>query len=133
MSATSRHPLGKLGTVTVYVNDQDAAKAFYTEQLGLELRSDMPMDETSRWLTVAIPGGETEIVLYRDTGRAGQGPGLVFNTTEIQRAYEELSGRGVSFTETPTQQAWGGIQAQFQDQDGNGYVLVQLPSGFPGQ
>ncbi|MEX1157521.1 MAG: VOC family protein [Thermomicrobiales bacterium] len=125
MNTAFEHPLGKLATVTVRVIDQDAAKTFYIEQMGLELRADMPMDATSRWLTVAIPGGETEIVLYPDAAHAGQGPGLVFNTPDIQRAYEDLTGRGVMFTEAPTH--------QFQDQDGNGHVLVQLPSGFPGQ
>lgn len=36
---------------SVYVLDQDAAKAFYTEKLGFELRNDVKMDGF-RWLTV---------------------------------------------------------------------------------
>lgn len=39
--------------------------------------------------------------------------------------YEELSSCGVEFTEEPTMQPWGMMQAQFKDQDGNGFVLVQ--------
>ena len=38
---------------TVWVLDQDSAKEFYTEKLGLELRNDMTLGEGGmRWLTV---------------------------------------------------------------------------------
>ena len=37
---------------TVYVLDQDRAKAFYTEKLGFEVRDDARMGNF-RWLTVA--------------------------------------------------------------------------------
>src|SRR5262245_25858800 len=37
---------------TVYVIDQDRAKAFYTETLGFEVRDDVKMGDF-RWLTVA--------------------------------------------------------------------------------
>ena len=38
--------------------------------------------------------------------------------------YETLKGRDVHFTEPPTPQPWGRKQALFDDQDGNGFVLV---------
>src|SRR6266571_1730864 len=41
----------KLSHVNVFVEDQDRAKAFYTEKLGFEVRSDATMDGF-RWLTV---------------------------------------------------------------------------------
>jgi catechol 2,3-dioxygenase-like lactoylglutathione lyase family enzyme len=47
---------------SVYVLDQDSAKAFYTEKLGFELRIDFTMEEDFegagagfRWLTVSPP------------------------------------------------------------------------------
>ena len=43
-----------VATICIFVNDQDKAKAFYTDVLGFELRQDSPMGE-SRWLAVA-PG-----------------------------------------------------------------------------
>ena len=43
-----------LTIATVWVLDQDRAKEFYTEKLGLEVRTDMTMgDGGMRWLTVA--------------------------------------------------------------------------------
>ena len=41
----------KLTHATVYVLDQDRAKAFYTDKLGFEVRDDARMGDF-RWLTV---------------------------------------------------------------------------------
>ena len=52
-----------VGTVSVFVSDQQRAKAFYTDVLDLELRRDEPLYPGSphRWIAVAPPGAETEI------------------------------------------------------------------------
>ena len=48
----------KVGTVSVFVADQDRAKAFYTEKLGMELRTDAPLypGAAARWVAVAPAG-----------------------------------------------------------------------------
>ena len=53
-----------LSYVNVWVNDQDEALAFYTEQLGMELREDITLPEMGgfRWLTVG-PVGQPEVAL----------------------------------------------------------------------
>src|SRR6266542_189287 len=58
--------INRVGTVCIFVADQDRAKAFYTNVLGMELRTDMPMypGATSRWLAVAPKGAQTDIILY---------------------------------------------------------------------
>jgi catechol 2,3-dioxygenase-like lactoylglutathione lyase family enzyme len=122
--------LDSIGTVTVYVKDQDTARTFYTQALGLEIRSDLPMGPGNNWLTVAPAGSPTEIMLFRDDEKAGSFAGIVFQSRDIQGAYERLAANGVTFSEPPTQQEWGGIQAQFSDPDGNGFVLVQLPGDW---
>ena len=47
-----------LSHVGVWVDDQDEAKAFYTETLGFEVRQDATLEEFGgyRWLTVGPPG-----------------------------------------------------------------------------
>ena len=52
--------LKRLTNVNVWVHDQDEALAFYTEKLGLELRSDVTLPEMGdfRWLSVGVPGQE---------------------------------------------------------------------------
>ena len=44
----------------VWVHDQDEALAFYTEKLGLEVRSDVVVPEMGnfRWIAVGVPGQE---------------------------------------------------------------------------
>ena len=124
--------ISHIGIVTVHVQDLDRAVQFYTDRLGFEKRMDAPMGPDLRWVTVAPTGGETQIVLAcgfaDDAGaRIGLGTGIVFNTSDIDATYRELSGRGVMFTEPPTRYPFG-MQAQFVDQDNNGYVLVQVPA-----
>ncbi|MEI4927353.1 VOC family protein, partial [Klebsiella pneumoniae] len=54
-----------LATLCIFVNDQDKAKAFYTDTLGFELRQDSPMGDDSRWIAVAPKGARTEVILYK--------------------------------------------------------------------
>jgi uncharacterized glyoxalase superfamily protein PhnB len=49
---------------------------------------------------------------------------MVLTADNVQATYDELSAKGVEFTEKPRPQFYGMMQAQFVDQDGNGYVLV---------
>jgi catechol 2,3-dioxygenase-like lactoylglutathione lyase family enzyme len=48
----------RISTAQVWVHDQDEALAFYTEKLGMEVRSDVTLPEMGnfRWLTVGPPG-----------------------------------------------------------------------------
>lgn len=117
-----------IASTTVSVSDQDAALEFYTTKLGFVVRADQDMGNGMRWLTVELPGTQTGIVLAKGYGSGnpvGSFTGLVLASDDIQATYEELSAKGVHFTEAPTRQPWGMMQALFEDQDGNGYVLVQ--------
>ena len=59
--------ISRVGTVSIFVENQDRAKAFYTETLGMDLISDDEIwpGADSRWLSVAPAGAETQIVLYK--------------------------------------------------------------------
>ncbi len=121
-------------TFTVFVRDQDAALAFYTDKLGFEVRRDDPFNQNSRWLEVAVPGAQTGIVLDNgfdrfDESRVG-GFGRIFWTTDDMAAtHATLSARGVEFSQAPILMPWGMWQAEFLDQDGNSFVLVQEVAG----
>jgi lactoylglutathione lyase len=115
-----------VGITTVYVSDQEKALDFYTNTLGFEVRADDAMGDM-RWIQVAPKGAATSIVLAHGFGgwsaeKVGQFTGIGLEANDIEATYRELSARGVTFTETPNKQPWG-MQAQFVDQDGNGYVL----------
>ncbi|PCC69599.1 Glyoxalase/Bleomycin resistance protein/Dioxygenase superfamily protein [Nannocystis exedens] len=53
-----RTMIQRLSHTTIYVLDQDRARAFYTEKLGFEVRHDERMGEF-RWLTVGPKGQPT--------------------------------------------------------------------------
>ena len=116
-------------STTIYVSDPDKAIDFYTNKLGFELRSDQPFGEGLRWIEVAPPGGQAVIILAKGFGmynqdQIGKFTGIVLEARDMKGTYEALSAKGVKFTETPSMQDYGLIQALFEDQDGSGYVLV---------
>ena len=85
-----------VATVCIFVNDQDKARAFYTDVLGFELRQDSPMGE-SRWLAVAPKGARTEIILYKMDENwehykqvMGKSQAITFNVTDIQALHADL-------------------------------------------
>jgi predicted enzyme related to lactoylglutathione lyase len=52
--------------------------------------------------------------------------GTVFlETDDVQAEYEELKGRGVEFTEEPSERPYG-IDCAFRDPSGNAIRLMQL-------
>lgn len=117
-------------TVGIYVSDQDRALEFYTDKLGLEKRADEPMGGGPRWIEVAPTGAETRLVLFTPPGfedRIGSFSNVVLACDDIHATYDELSGRGVEFTEEPSQQPWG-MWAQFKDADGNEFGLIEIPT-----
>ena len=106
----------RVSSVGVQAGDLDQAVAFYVDKLGFEKRRDEPMGPDARWIEVAPAGAETVVVPFT--------PGLVFACDDIQATYQELRGRGVEFTEGPSEQPWG-RWAQFRDPDGNEHGLIE--------
>jgi len=124
----------KVGTVSIFVEDQDRAKAFYTEKLGMELINDTPLypGAASRWLELAPPGAETHIVLYafddnwehyRSTFQQSQS--LTLHCEDLQASYRLYRERGVQFLGEPETQFWGTF-ALLKDSEGNTLILVQV-------
>ena len=59
----------RLSHATLYVLDQDAAKDFYVNKLGFDVRMDASMDNGFRWLTVSPKGQpDLQIILMKVDG-----------------------------------------------------------------
>jgi lactoylglutathione lyase len=119
----------QVGTVCVYVKDQQKALEFYRDVLGFEVRNDQPMGPNARWIEVAPKGSETRVVPFTPPGqedRIGTFSGVVFSCDDIEATYTELTAKGVELKQKPEKQPWGGILAQFYDVDRNTHVLVQM-------
>jgi predicted enzyme related to lactoylglutathione lyase len=111
--------------VSVYVSDQDAALAFYTQKLGFTVVTDQPMGPGARWIELKIPGAETGLVIAKPMmpeHRIGGFMNMAFAADDVRKTYDELSARGVEFTQPPRTEPWG-TSAIFTDPDGNTFVL----------
>jgi catechol 2,3-dioxygenase-like lactoylglutathione lyase family enzyme len=139
----------KIANTQLWVHDQDEALAFYTQKLGMEVRSDVTVPELGnfRWLIVG-PVGQPDVaialmaipgppVMDAETAEQVRGlmakgfAGTVFLTTDDCRAaYEELKSRGVEFTEQPEERPYG-IDSAFRDPSGNSFRLTQVRAVAP--
>ena len=129
--------INHVGTVSVFVSDQERAKAFYTDVLGFELRADAPLypGATARWIAVAPEGAQSEIILYLPDENwdhyrqvVGKSQALTLDVTDMAAVHEQLKAKGVVFVQEPDVQPWGTF-AMIQDSEGNTLLLVEQPAG----
>ena len=119
----------KIILTSVYVEDQDMPRIFYTEVLGFVVKQDYPVGEFN-WLTVVDPARPdgVELLLQPNANpiswtyqqakfEAGIGA-TVFGVDDVQAEFERLTGLGVRFTQPPTPMG-PVISAVFDDTCGN--------------
>jgi catechol 2,3-dioxygenase-like lactoylglutathione lyase family enzyme len=125
--------------VTVYCLDQEATRDFYVDVLGFEPRTDVSMGSDFRWITVVHPDHpELELTLMtpgppldsetadlvRRKLESGQLGGLGLRVDDCRKTFEELSGKGVTFIQEPSDRPYG-VEAVMRDNTGNWLVLVE--------
>jgi catechol 2,3-dioxygenase-like lactoylglutathione lyase family enzyme len=120
----------RIRLTSIFIDDQDRAESFYTEVLGLRVKSNMPYGDTERWLTVVSseePDG-VELVLhvadeaartFREANRQMGRPVLSLSTDDCTRDAEWLKAKGVVFVKEPSRMDYGGTDAVFDDTFGN--------------
>jgi catechol 2,3-dioxygenase-like lactoylglutathione lyase family enzyme len=122
---TARH-IVDVGGVSVPVQDQERARAFYTEVLGFEVRLDVPMGDGARWVQVAAPGGAVAIALVPASGDRPVGieTGITLATTDAVGDHAALAALGVDVDELLR---WPGVPVMFsfRDPDGNQLKVMQ--------
>jgi catechol 2,3-dioxygenase-like lactoylglutathione lyase family enzyme len=128
----------KINLASVLVDDQEKALRFYTDVLGFQKKTEIPLGE-HRWLTVVSPDQPdgVELVLEPDEHPAARPfkdalvedgiPYTSFAVDDVQSEYERLASLGVHFTQAPT--AMGPVTtAVFDDTCGN---LIQIAASRP--
>jgi predicted enzyme related to lactoylglutathione lyase len=113
--------------VSINVADQERAKRFYTDVLGLELLLDVPMGEPdgAKWVEVRPPGSQTKLILFHAPGAAGGMAPFVFDTDDIVATCADLAAKGVEIVDAPAVAPWGSWWAQIKDSEGNSIGLNQ--------
>src|SRR5918993_5139178 len=116
----------RIGLTSIFVDDQDQAEQFYTQILGLQIKTSAPYGPTERWLSVVAPeepnGVELVLHLADEPARAFQAasrqagrPVLSLRTNDCAAEAERLKAKGVVFVKEPYRRDYGAIDAVFAD------------------
>jgi catechol 2,3-dioxygenase-like lactoylglutathione lyase family enzyme len=127
-----------ISLMSVFVNDIDEAKAFYTEKLGFVLKTDITLSDF-RWCTVyhadhpelelqlALPGpplDEEATEAVRRMMAKGTMHGFGIATDDCHKTFQELVAKGVEYIQEPSDRPYG-VEAVLRDNSGNWLVLVE--------
>ena len=125
----------RIELTSIFVDDQRAALAFYTDVLGFVKCRDVPLGDDA-WLTVVSPespdgpelllepSGHPAVKPFRDALVADGIPLAQLAVDDVEAEHARLTGRGVVFTVPPTDIGTA-VVAVFDDTCGN---LVQIIS-----
>ena len=103
----------RINVTSVFVHDQQHALRFYTDVLGFEKKTEIPLGE-SAWITVVSPADRdgTELLLEPDRHPAVKPfkealvedgiPFTSFAVDDVHAEYERLKEQGVRFVQPPT-------------------------------
>ncbi len=125
-----------ISSVHMFCEDQNRAKAFYTDRLGFELVIDIPMYPGAElhWISVKPTGAATELALLeiepeaeRFRATIGTTQAFTFGVDDIEGTVAALKARGVVFTQDVDVQPWG-TSAVLQDSEGNQVMLYLNPT-----
>ena len=129
----------RIKLVSIHVDDQSKAAAFYGDVLGFEKKHDLDVGGGFRWLTFVSPEGhdDVELVLEPNANPAAEAyqralleqgiPATAFEVDDVDAEHRRLHERGVAFTTEPTQQ--GAVKlAVFADTCGNLIQIYQPPA-----
>ena len=116
-----------LRTVSIPVEDQNAALAFYTNTLGFALRRDSTTPNGGRWIELEPGGGDVLVTLEPATSGIVRGAiGIRFRADDAEAVHAQLSAAGVQVDDIL---AWPGVPPMFsfRDPDGNVFSITEDP------
>ncbi|WP_027135153.1 VOC family protein [Geminicoccus roseus] len=122
----------RIAHLALLVPDYDQALAFF-RQIGFECREDTHLGDDKRWVRIAPPGAETEILLARAVGDrqeaaiGAQGGGRVWlflETDDFEADLARLRAAGARIEEDPRDEDYGRVVV-WSDPFGNRWDLIQ--------
>ena len=117
----------KLELIAVPVSDVDRAKAFYVDQAGFNADHDHKVSDDIRFVQLTPPGSACSIAIGKGVSDAEPGSvqGLQLVVDDADAARDDLASRGVVVSDVQDF-PWGRF-VFFQDPDGNGWAVQQIP------
>jgi len=122
-------PVNKLMMLTLAVKDMPAAKAFYSDILGMKITTDYRQDDAHWWVTLDPPQSGATITLT--TFNTTQKPGVItiyFETSDVKAAHNDLKNKNATISEVKDDLFGPGSGVQWcslDDPDGNTVYLAQ--------
>ena len=112
-------------TVSIPVDDQDAALRFYVDTLGFAVLRDTPTPNGGRW--IELSPAENSVIVTLEPARSDVSRGAIgirFTTDDIDAAHSALVDRRVDADEILR---WPGVPAMFafRDPDGNAFSITE--------
>ena len=94
----------QVGQIMLYVNNQDEAVKFWTEQLGFSVISEEGKEQGMRWIEIAPQNGvETSIILHDKEVVAKMAPelnlgtpSLMFFTENLEQLHNDLANKNIT-------------------------------------
>lgn len=119
----------KIGKITIYVNNQEEAKRFWTEKLNFIVKFEQAMGPNMKWIEVGPNEDEfTTFILYDKNMMKVQNPNaslghpnIILSTDDIDTTYNNMKSNGVIVDKIMTMPY--GRMFSFKDQDGNDYLI----------
>jgi predicted enzyme related to lactoylglutathione lyase len=128
-----------ISIASVYVTDQDEAKAFYIDKLGFVESADITLGDGYRWcavchpdhpelvISLAVPGPPTDpdlVVALKKALAKGQSGGVGLAADDCRKTIEDLRSKGVEVLQEPAERPYG-VEALIRDNSGNWLVIVE--------
>jgi len=130
----------KLSHTFLDVHDIDLALAFYRDVLGLDVHTDVTMDDF-RWVTLS-PKSQPDLEIGLMDPRKGPGApdgdavltltakgsmnGLIFVTADVDGDFEKVRAAGAEVLQEPITQPYGVRDCAFRDPSGNMIRFSQI-------
>lgn len=121
----------RLEVVPLPVSDVDAAKSFYTEQVGFDLDHDSRPNERMRVVQMTPPGSGCSVVIGEGLplGQPGSVKGVQLVVEDIEIVRDSLARRGVEVSEVQQLGPEGSPGSRFcffDDPDGNTWAVQEM-------
>ncbi|KPL58365.1 VOC family protein [Rossellomorea vietnamensis] len=123
--------INKVGQIMLYVDNQDEAVRFWTENVGFAVKAEEDNGQGMRWIEVApTKDAETSIILHNKEFVAKMSPGLnlgtpslMFFTDRFDELYNGLSNKKIKVGEIVEMP--GGRVFNFADHEENYFAVME--------
>lgn len=121
--------INKIAKITIFVDDQEEAKEFWTKKMKFVIKLEQPMGPNMKWVEVGPSEEEaTSFVLYEKRLMISQNseanvahPNIILSTNNIESTYNDMKLNGVVVEELMVMPY--GKMFKFKDQDNNEYLV----------